>query len=92
MHAGHLPLFLLAAAVPRNQTMDRVIQTRAARARCADRCARLDPEAVDRQAREAQRELIEAHGGKEAMLRDRTGFSYSPPPGMNWRRMNRERG
>lgn len=50
--------------------------------------AQIDPEAIDKQAKRAQRELIEAHGGKETVLREKGGFSYSPPPGMHWRELN----
>jgi choline-sulfatase len=41
----------------------------------------VDPEAVDRAARADQREQIERHGGKEAILAKGT-FRYSPPPGV----------
>ena len=50
---------------------------------------RVDPEAVDKEAKEAQRQLLDRHGGKEAVLREMAGFSYSPPPGMDWKAMNR---
>jgi choline-sulfatase len=40
----------------------------------------VDPEAVDRLAREDQRRQIEKYGGKEAILKRGT-FRYSPPPG-----------
>ena len=53
--------------------------------------ARVDPEAIDAKAKKAQRALIEAHGGKKAVLREKGGFSYSPPPGMHWREMNPDR-
>lgn len=45
----------------------------------------VDPEAVDRKAKDAQRALIEGHGGKDAVLHKMGGFSYTPPPGMSWR-------
>ncbi len=48
---------------------------------------RVDPEAVDRQAKQAQRELIARHGGEAAVVQEMTGFSYSPPPGMSWKGM-----
>ena len=48
----------------------------------------LDPEAEDRRAKEAQRELVERHGGRQEVLRKMGGFSYSPPPGLNWRDMS----
>jgi choline-sulfatase len=56
--------------------------------RCADvvrECeARLravvDPEAADRRARADQKQMIEKHGGAEAILK-RGHFRYSPPPG-----------
>ncbi len=52
----------------------------------------LDPEQVDLQAKAAQRDLIADHGGKTAVLQKMGGFSYSPPPGIDWRDMegNRE--
>ncbi|MGZ8229935.1 MAG: sulfatase-like hydrolase/transferase [Burkholderiales bacterium] len=40
----------------------------------------VDPETVDKLAREDQRRQIEKHGGKEAILKRGT-FRYSPPPG-----------
>ena len=49
----------------------------------------VDPEAVDAQAREDQRKLIERHGGKDQVLRNMAGFSYSPPPGISWKSWNR---
>lgn len=52
--------------------------------------ARVDPEAIDQTAKDAQRALIERHGGKESVMREKDGFSYSPPPGMNWKAMNPE--
>ena len=58
--------------------------------------ARVDPVAIDATAKASQAALIEAHGGKEAVLRKMGGFSYSPPPGVRWQDMegnqNRERG
>ncbi|MEM8687462.1 MAG: sulfatase-like hydrolase/transferase [Pseudomonadota bacterium] len=47
----------------------------------------VDPDAVDAQAKHDQRRLVERHGGKEAILQEMAGFSYSPPPGMSWRNM-----
>jgi choline-sulfatase len=41
----------------------------------------LDPEAVDRAVKARQAELIEAHGGRAAVLA-RGDLSYSPPPGV----------
>jgi choline-sulfatase len=40
----------------------------------------VDPEAADKQARSDQRQYIEKHGGKDAILKRGT-FRYSPPPG-----------
>ncbi|MDJ0779219.1 MAG: sulfatase-like hydrolase/transferase [Gammaproteobacteria bacterium] len=48
----------------------------------------LDPEAEDRRAKHAQRELIERHGGRREVLRKMGGFSYSPPPGLSWQDMS----
>ena len=42
--------------------------------------AMLDPEAVDRRAKERQAQLIEEGGGWEA-IQAKGGFGYSPPPG-----------
>lgn len=52
-------------------------------------CDIVNPDVVDAQAKEAQRRLIEKHGGKEKVLHDMAGFSYSPPPGMSWKSMNK---
>jgi choline-sulfatase len=41
----------------------------------------VDPEVVDKLARADQREHIERHGGKDAIL-ERGTFRYSPPPGV----------
>lgn len=41
---------------------------------------KLDPERVDRQAKEDQRRVAERHGGTEAILK-RGEFAYTPPPG-----------
>jgi choline-sulfatase len=40
----------------------------------------LNPEEVDRRAKRRQAELVDAHGGREAVIR-RGSFAYSPPPG-----------
>ncbi len=48
---------------------------------------RVDPEALDRQAKQAQRALISRHGGDATVMAERGGFSYSPPPGMSWKAM-----
>jgi choline-sulfatase len=45
---------------------------------------RLDPEKVDRQAKEDQRRMAERHGGTEAILK-RGEFAYTPPPGESTR-------
>ncbi len=50
--------------------------------------ARIDPEAVDRMAKQAQEALIAQHGGKAEVLRAKQGFSYSPPPGLRWQMMD----
>jgi choline-sulfatase len=42
--------------------------------------AMLDPEAVDRRAKERQAQLIEEGGGWDA-IQAKGGFGYSPPPG-----------
>ena len=39
----------------------------------------VDPERVDSAAKIAQRRLIERHGGKQKVLKEMAGFSYSPP-------------
>lgn len=52
-------------------------------------CEIVDPVKVDAMAKEDQRKLIEAHGGREKVLRDMGGFSYSPPPGMSWKSLNK---
>ena len=41
----------------------------------------VDPEAVDRLAKQDQRRVIERHGGADAILKRGT-FRYSPPPGV----------
>ncbi len=53
--------------------------------------ARVDPVAVDAAAKAAQRALIDAHGGKAAVMRKMGGFSYSPPPGVRWQDMDGNR-
>jgi choline-sulfatase len=40
----------------------------------------LDPEAVDRRAKQRQAQLLEANGGREKVIK-LGGFGYSPPPG-----------
>lgn len=40
-----------------------------------------DPEAVDRQAKASQRELLATHGGREAVIA-RGDLGFSPPPGV----------
>jgi choline-sulfatase len=51
------------------------------RAECEQRLrAALDPEAVDRRAKQRQAEIVAANGGREAVIR-RGSFAYSPPPG-----------
>jgi choline-sulfatase len=42
--------------------------------------ALLDPEEVDRRAKQRQAQLVAANGGREAVIR-RGSFAYSPPPG-----------
>ncbi len=44
----------------------------------------VDPEAIDQRAKQAQGALIERHGGEAKVLKEMSGFSYSPPPGMTW--------
>ncbi|WP_167767218.1 sulfatase-like hydrolase/transferase [Jannaschia formosa] len=41
---------------------------------------RLDPDAVDREAKAAQSALVEQHGGREAIIA-KGGFGATPPPG-----------
>lgn len=48
----------------------------------------VDPVAVDAAAKSAQKALIDAHGGKSAVLHKMGGFSYSPPPGVRWQDMD----
>ncbi len=50
--------------------------------------AKLDPEAVDAQAKADQRALIELHGGEARVREKMSGFAYSPPPGMSWQSIN----
>jgi choline-sulfatase len=51
------------------------------RKECHERLlAILNPEEVDRRAKRRQAELVDAHGGREAVIR-RGSFAYSPPPG-----------
>ena len=47
----------------------------------------LDPATVDARAKADQKALVEQHGGAQAALQKFGGFSYSPPPGLNWRDM-----
>ena len=47
----------------------------------------VDPIAVDKQAKADQWNLVEQHGGPAKILRERGGFAYSPPPGMQWQEM-----
>lgn len=47
----------------------------------------VDPEAVDKAAKQDQQKLIERYGGKEAVRREKGGFSHTPPPGMSWQMM-----
>ncbi len=54
--------------------------------------ARVDPVAVDAQAKADQAALIQTHGGKDAVLRKMGGFSYSPPPGVRWQDMDGNKG
>ncbi len=54
--------------------------------------ARVDPVAVDAQAKADQAALIKAHGGREAVLQKMGGFSYSPPPGVRWQDMDGNQG
>ena len=48
----------------------------------------VDPVATDRRAKQDQEALIHRHGGRQKVMHDRLGFSYSPPPGLNWKDMN----
>ena len=52
----------------------------------------VDPDKVDRAAKNAQAALIETHGGKNAVLQKMGGFSYSPPPGVRWQDMEGNQG
>ena len=52
---------------------------------------RIDPEVVDTKAKSAQADLIQEHGGKDAVLKKMGGFSYSPPPGVRWQDMDGNR-
>ncbi len=41
----------------------------------------LDPEAADRQAKDDQNDIVESHGGREKVLRDKMGIqSHTPAP------------
>ena len=46
----------------------------------------VDPEYADKTAKADQAQKISSYGGKEAVLKLRQGFSYSPPPGVDWRK------
>jgi choline-sulfatase len=52
--------------------------------------AMLDPEAVDRLARDDQRRMVERLGGKEAIMK-RGAVRHSPPPGVAATRIPVER-
>ena len=42
----------------------------------------VDPEAADRQAKDDQNAIVEFHGGREKVLRDKMGVqSFTPVPG-----------
>ena len=45
----------------------------------------VDPEFADQTAKFDQAQKVASYGGKEAVLKLRQGFSYSPPPGVDWR-------
>jgi choline-sulfatase len=50
-------------------------------------CGIVDPEDADARAKAAQRRRVGELGGKDEILRLRSGFSYSPPPGADWRKI-----
>ena len=52
---------------------------------------RVDPEAMDRMAKDDQRALIARHGGEANVIEAMAGFAYSPPPGMSWQAVNAPR-
>ena len=45
----------------------------------------LDPEEVDRRAKADQLRKVQEYGGKDEIMKLRSGFVYSPPPGIDWR-------
>lgn len=47
----------------------------------------LDPEAVDRQAKQDQKDKVEFYGGIESIIEMRRNFTYSPPPGVDWEKV-----
>jgi len=47
----------------------------------------VDPEAADAAAKADQRARAAELGGKEAIMARRGGFVYSPPPGVDWRKV-----
>ena len=46
----------------------------------------VNPEGVDKSAKKDQLLKAKSFGGKEGILKLRGGFSYSPPPGIDWRK------
>jgi choline-sulfatase len=46
----------------------------------------VDPEAADAAAKADQRARVDELGGKDAILARRSGFVYSPAPGIDWRK------
>ncbi len=86
-HVGLPPQLFDLAADP-EETRDLVAEGRGHdRATALERRLRsiLDPEAVDRQAKADQRARAAELGGTAEILRRRSGFVYSPPPGEDWR-------
>jgi choline-sulfatase len=86
-HVGMAPQLFDLASDP-DETLDVVAAgTEAERAAALEATLRswLDPEDVDRRAKADQLRKVEEYGGKERVLELRSGFVYSPPPGVDWR-------
>lgn len=88
-HVGMPPQLFDLAADP-EERHDLIAEGRGHdRATALERSLRtiVDPEAADAAAKADQRARVAELGGKEAILARRAGFVYSPPPGMDWRKI-----
>jgi choline-sulfatase len=84
VHYVGMPAMLFDLAADPHERRDLASDPAHARVRdeCETRLRRIvDPEAVDRLARADQRQHIDRHGGRDAILAKGT-FRYSPPPGI----------